>query len=176
MKEVVESAKENAVLIEEIKKVTKQELEWLAKCRECDSMVGGSVSWKVALLCDPVRCKILECKTEANRKLLNISNIKNNIFRLHVQIEKSQITEVMRNGVVMNESEVRNLIKENKDISDREFVSLRQILGQLRMNVGHMDYNRKIIMTVDQFDAFVSDIEKELLTYGYQLFGELDGV
>ena len=171
---MLEDAKENAELVQFIKSLTKEEIKRIRETREFETIKVGTPTYKIAILCDQLRQSLRTTKAHIAKRLWTIDSLSNNIDRLQLQLTTGEITEQMKQGIIMNKEELSSLIQHNRWLKDGEFSAVYALLADLRGLVGHKDLAKKVIMTIEEFDKFVLDIETYLKKYGYNLFGEFD--
>lgn len=171
--QILKEARENQDLVDFVKTITKEEMQRLKATREYETIPVGTPTYKIAVLCDSLRQNLRKIKMTISQRLWNIDDLTNNLARLNLQLNTHSITETLKNGIVMNEAELKSLIKHHEWVRDGEFNSLYPSLGEMRGVVGHKDISRKIIMDIETFDKFVLDLETYLKNYGYGLFGDI---
>lgn len=171
--EALKEIKGNQDLVDFVGSLTKEEIQRIRDTREFDEVKPGTPTYKIAVLCDSLRQSMRRTLFTIDKRVWSIDDLQNSIRRLEIQLVTHNITETMKNGIVMNESELKSLIQHNKWLKDGEFFALYQLLAELRGVVGHKDVARNVIMTIEQFDAYVLELSEKLKAYGYSLFGEL---
>ena len=174
-KAIIKEAKENEELYKFVKSLTQEEIDRIKEIREHNMAIPGTITYKVSVLQDTLRNQIRIIKSTIAKRLWTIDDLQNNIDRLQIQLIADEfITETMKNGMLMNTSEVNSLTQHSKWLKDGEFNALFSLLGQLRTQVMHKDVSGKIIMTIEEYDKYVLDVEEYLRNYNYELFGELN--
>lgn len=172
--ELLEDIKENEDLIKFVKSLTKEELKSIHDTRAFNEIKPGSWTYKVAILNDQIRSQMRLIKSKLTKHIMTIDQITNNINRLNQQLVTGQIIESMKNGIIMNESELKSLIQQNEWIRQGEVDAIPMSLGEMRALVGHKDVARNIVMELDTYENFVEEIDKQLKEKGFNIFGELD--
>ena len=171
--QMIKDAKENSDLVEFIKSLTKEEMLRIKQIREFSDIKPNTITYNIAVLCDQLRQNVRRLKLDIGKRLWNIDDLTNAITRLNTQLLSGVIVETMKNGVVMNENELKSLIKQHEWLRDGEFFALYPRIAELRSNVGHVDVSKRVIMELDAFDKYVEEIAEYVKKYGYDLFGEL---
>jgi hypothetical protein len=171
--EIVKSAMENEELVSFIKSLTKDEIKRIKATRLFEDLKEGTYGRKVAVLCDSIRSDIRKNKIQLAQRLSVIDSTHTVIQRLKQQLVSGVITEELKPGLKMTPSEVECKMNENVLVKDAEVTNIPVILANIRQYVGHMDVDRKIVMTEDEFEAFAADYEAQLKKRGYDLFKEL---
>ncbi len=173
--EIIQAAKENKELMDFVKSITKEERDWIKEQRKFQEIKPQSPTWKVALTCDAVRTNLRMTKLKLQKRLWNIDDITNKIKRLENQLKPGEtINECVKDGITMNKDELRNYITHHLWLRDGEVAAIPQSLAEMRNWVGHKDVNRKIVMTLKEFDEFVDSVDKNLQEKGYHIFKEVE--
>jgi len=172
---MLEEAKENSDLITFIKSLTKEEIQRVRDTRDYDEIKPHTPAWRVALYNDSIRSALRLKKSTIRKRILTIHDLTNNITRLKDQLESGKITEEIKTGIRMNEREVESLIRQNSWLRDGEVEAIPRTLAEMRGLVGHKDVARNIVMSKEEFDKYVQDIEDDVKSqFGYVIFGELE--
>lgn len=173
-KETIKTAKENSEMIDFIKSLTTEEMQRIKEVREFNEIKPGTNTYKIAIMCDSLRQQMRIKKAEIQKRLWTIDSVTNNVERLKIQL-MTGITEMVKDGLVMNKSEVESLIKHNEWLRDGEFNAMYHLLASIRSLVEHKDVSGRIIMTMPQYDKYVEEVNIYLKKYGYDLFMEFKG-
>jgi len=162
----------DGVTKEDILEFTKEEQEQIRKQREFATIKRDSMSYKVALQCDDLR-KIRDMTMmNIEKRLLNIKNTKLAINRMQVEVTSGVITREIRNGVKMTADELRLEIETAESMAYATALDIPTDLGKLRTIVGFTDVVKNVVMTEDEYDEYVRNVEKSLATFGYKLFDD----
>ena len=167
-------AKENKELMTFIKSLTKEELARIKEVREFQTITKDTPTYNIAILCDTLRQNMRRLKLNIDKRIWSIDDINNNVHRLKIQQASGNITETMKGGIVMNDSELTSLIKHNEWLKEGEFYALYPLFGEIRAIAEHRDIAGNIIMKLSEFDEWVLATKEELKNYGFNLFGGLD--
>lgn len=173
-KKIVQEVRENKEMVDFIKSLTKAEMERIKEVREFETIEKDTPTYNIAVMCDKLRQESRKHKITIERRLMSMAELTNNIRRLEVQLASGNITETMKNNIIMNEQEVKSLIHQNEWMRTGEFYALYTTLAGLRATVGHKDVSGKIIMTIKQFDELVRDVENKVKEFGYDFFGDIN--
>ena len=157
-------------LLEELRKnLTKEELERIDHQREFDKINPGTAAYRMGVAVDPLRRQWLAAKSSIQKHLWNVDNITNQIRRLKAQLVVKNITEELKPGVYMNEHEMEAQIAHAGWLLEGEVNAIAPQLWQIRGVVGQHDLAKEVIVTEEQFDEYVRDVEKQLKGFGYAL-------
>lgn len=173
-KQIVKEAKENEELYRFVKSLTREEIKTIKDARVFNELKPNSTSWKIAVMCDVIRSNARQIISTIEKRLINIDDLSNQINRLHVQISTGQITEEIKPGLKMSESELKSFIQTNNWTRTGEVNAIPKALADLRALVGSPDVTGRIVLDEKSFDLRVEDIEKRLKSRGYDLFEELN--
>lgn len=164
----------NEELLKFVETLKEGEIERIKQTRTFDSLSPGSNRWKIALLCDPLRQQLNLAKSKLEKRLWTIKDLNNKINRLNIQLTTGIITEKLNDNITMNQPEVESLIQNSIWLMNGEFNAVRLVLAEISGLVGHHDYIKNQIITLEQFDNLVEETNIYLNKYGYRLFGELN--
>jgi hypothetical protein len=167
--------KQNDDLVTFVQSLSNEEIARIQEIRKFETLNPNTPRWKVALLCDPLRQQLNLAKSRLAKRLWTIKDLNNKINRLNIQLATNNITEKMADNITMNKPEVESLIQHSLWLSEGEFNAVRLVLADISGLIGHIDYVKKEILTMEQFDKIVEETELYLNKFGYKLFGELDG-
>jgi len=170
----IEEIKENEELLKFVKELKKPEIERIKEIRRFETLKPDTNRFKVALLCDPLRQELRQAETTLMKRMWSMADLQTNIDRLREQLESGNITEEIKQGLIMNKAELQNLIQHNVWLQQGEFNALRIILGKISGMVGHIDYIKNVIISEEQFEQKVEEVKEYAKKYGYDLFGELN--
>ena len=145
-------------------------LKELSVRKEFDGISPGTYSYKIALLNDQLRRKKMDAMNKINDSLKSIGNIVLHIRRLKSQLVSGEIVEKISDIATMNEDELRHQIFMEEHSARVAFQNMIPWLGELRTVVGHFDVARNIVMTEEEYDAYVKETEKRVKEFGYDLF------
>jgi hypothetical protein len=160
-----------AKALEELRStLTHDEISRIDEQRKFDEITPGTPTYRMALHNDGLRAQARMCKSIIEKQRWNIRQLQQANDRLKKQILSGNITEEVRDGVTMTPAEVETLIWKNNWNINSEVLSIPMTLAELRGIVGHMDVARRIVMTQEQFDAYVAEIESHVKEAGFNLF------
>lgn len=146
-----------------------EDVEHIKAGKDFENVKAGTKAYSIALFCDTLRLQLYRDKNVVEKSLINIRNARNSIRRLKTQLLSNAITEQVKEGVFMNEDEMNSLIGHNEWLLKAEVYGLPQILSSIRGVVGHMDHARTIVLTEEEYEAYVFKIEGYLLDLGYEM-------
>ena len=173
-KELLKEVRQNQDLVNFVKSMTKEEMEQIKEQRKFNDIKTGTNEYKIAVLNHPVRSQLRNLKINLMRKLWTINDISNNLKRLDTQLTSGNITELQKdNQTKMNEAELRSFIEHNKWLRQGEMNALYPLLGELRSIVGFKDYAQKIILSMEEYDKVISEVQTKINEHGFDLFGEV---
>lgn len=169
-KKMLKDAKENEELVRFIKSLTKEEIQRIYDARAYDDIKPGTPTHKIALQCDALRRSMRKTKATIDKRVWSIGDLQNKINRLQSQLDSGKITEELKDGITMNEHELTTEIQHYKWTKDGEFYALFNLLAELRGVVGHKDVAKNVILTLEEFDDYVKQLNERVKKFGYDLF------
>lgn len=173
----LQEIKENSDLVQFVKSLTKEEIERIKETREFETIKPLTPTWKVALLNDTVRANIRLCKSKLAKRMMTAHDLQNNIRRLNDQLHGPEIIEEVKPGLKMNKAELASLIQQNQWLLQGEIDAIPRTLAELRGWIAHKDVAKKVVMTVEEYDKYVDEIEAEVeREFGVKIFEELEVV
>jgi hypothetical protein len=162
--------KENSDLVEFVKSLTKEELARVKETREFDTIKPGSPTWRVALYNDSLRQQHRLITSTIKKRVWAIDDIQNKILRLEEQVKTGKITEELKPGITMTAEEVQTLIQHSRWLQEGEVRSIPKSLAELRSIVSHKDVAKNTILSMQEFDSYVKELEETIKKKGYELF------
>lgn len=168
-KEMLSATKQNQVIMDFFKSLTKEEIVRLKEARKFDEIKPGTITYKIALYLDSLRINMRTHKSTIMKRLWNLQNINDNTRRLRDQLESGKITEQLKDGMTMNKYEVKTELVHQEWVAIGEAEAIPQTLGELRGLVGHFDVVKQVIMTEEQFNEYAIGIIKKLRELGHEV-------
>ncbi len=151
--------------------LSEAELERIKQTREMDNVPKGSISYKLAMMQDPLMIELRNNKFKIQKMVWNIRNVNNQIARGQSQLDTNTITELVpETNVVMSKEELITWMKHMTWIQDGEVTGIPTFLMKVRAIVGHNDYEGKSIITEVEFDEYVTEVETEIKELGFSIF------
>jgi hypothetical protein len=148
-----------------------EEAHFISELRQYDSLKPDSLAWKLALHNDTLRTSIRNQQEQIFKRIWNIKDIQNKIDRANLQLSTKEIYEkIGDSGITMNEDELKTYIEHMRWVKKGEVRDIAKQLLQLRANVGHIDLQRNIIMTEEQYEEYVQKIMNEIKGLGHDIF------
>lgn len=159
-------------LLEKIKaSLSPEEAHRLEEMRKYDELKPDTYAFKLAIHNDSLRVAIRQSKEQIWKMIWNIKDIQNKINRCKEQLKSDNIYETIgESKVVMNKYELETYMEHMTWVMKAEVKGLSKHLLQLRANVGHIDIQRNIIMTEDDYESYCKDIEKQVRELGHDIF------
>lgn len=153
--------------------LTDSEKDTIEKHRKLGEFKLNTIRWKVALMNDNVRrIKVRDMKN-IELRLMNMENTDLSIERMEEQIDSGEIFEELRDGVTMTKDELTLQIRRAENMMWADSKDIINDIVSLSSVVGCTDVTMKnIIMTEEEFDKYVREIEDKIQGLGYELFDE----
>lgn len=171
---IVKEAKENEELYQFIKSLTKQEIKQIKDQRSFEELKPNTYGWKTAIMCDQLRRQVRIAKLDITKRIIILDKIKNEINHLKKQKLSGRIIQESRQGIKMTDEELDTLISEKQLTMDGEVTNIPVILADIRKNVGHLDVNRQVIMSEEEYEKYAGGVHETLKARGYDPFSELE--
>ena len=153
-----------------IENLTKSEKDWIRARRELGGYDIGSVGYKVLLFNDPIRVKIKQLKLAIAIRINHIMNTLSTVSRWKVEIETGEIKTRTENGQVMSKDELETAVHRALTTAESEVFTIGKDLADMLSNVGYPDPALNTVMTITDYELYVSNISKQLSGLGYKLF------
>ena len=157
---------------EDIVNLSSEEKQRVKEMRQLMDAEVGSLSYNIFLYSDQVRRMIRERKNTLNKRLWNIEDLGNQIFRLQKQLDSKKILETLKDGMTMTPDEVKTSMKHRQWIRDGEAENIPYLLAETRSFVGHKDVAGNTIMSLENFDKYAESILETLRGYGYEILSQ----
>jgi len=158
-------------VLEELRgQLSKDELQRIKQQREFQSISRDTNSFPLGLAVDPLRLQLRKAKSIVEKSLWQIQNLGAKINRIDADIASDNITEELRPGVLMNEEEATLQKKYSEWLIEGELQSLPMELWQMRGVVGQHDMAGNVIISEEEFDAYLSDVKERVKRMGHVLF------
>jgi len=150
--------------------LTSAEISRIEEQRKFNELKPKTFSWMIAVHLDSIRRMFREKDNLLSKRLWNIENLNNNIKRCLDEIKSGNISTEVSPGLKMNVTELKTHIKYQEWLIIGEVRSIPEILAEIRAIVGHKDVLNTVVMSEEQFDKYVENIQVKLREQGYDLF------
>lgn len=158
-------------ILEKIKAdLTPEEAQRIEEIRQYDKLTPGSVSEKIVLALDSLQRQKADCKFKIAQRMFNIQKLKASDARYNKQLITGIITDKFDDKTTMTVEEIKTQLFYNNYTAFGERRQILDILGDLRAIVGSIDLKRRVIITEEEYNDYVNQIEKDLAELGQNLF------
>jgi len=171
-KEIMKSAKENEELKKFIQSLRVEEIKYLRKVRDFETVKPGTWSYKIALYNDAIRSNIRGLKIQVEKTLSEIGNIGHTITNCNAELKAGLRTTKNDKGFTMTVDELKSYVQTLRWLRNAEAASLAITLGKMRGEVKFKDVAMNVIMTHEEFEEYCVKIDERLKVYGYSLCGK----
>jgi len=155
--------------IEVGKDISQEEMKRVEQQREFDKIPPNTLSYKIALLNDPIIVQRQQIQLMVQKRLLNIRQMKDKMFRLRAQLLGGVIQERLRDDLTMNEYEVTTEIRHIEYLSKTEAFDVVHQLQVLRAYVGRLGLRGDTPYTEEDHDQYCLATFAELKELGHEV-------
>lgn len=128
------------------------------------------LGWNIAVACDDLRRKLGIIEMTLDKAMYEIKLTLATRLRYGMELKAGSITTELRPGVPMIKEELQAEFDNMQSRIIGMVRDLHPVLGKYRGLVGHLGVDGRTIVTKEEFDKNVKDIETELKELGYPLF------
>jgi hypothetical protein len=156
--------------LEEVRRtMSKEELNRVQQMRHFDSIERGTPSYRIGLAADQLRLMWEQAKNEVAKSVFNIKNLRAQVLRIAEQRAGGVAIEEVKPGVPMNDLELEALQEHHTYAMQVERRAIIVGLWQARGIVGQHDLANNLILSEEDYDAFVESTDVQLRGLGVSI-------
>ena len=128
------------------------------------------VGFRIAVANDTLYRQLGVNKMTIGKAMFDLRNLVATKQRLEVELKKGKITRELRPGVPMTKDEIQAELFYLPPQIEATILDMHPVLGKMRGLVGHHKVNREVVLTMEEFNAYVLQLEQDIKKLGYDLF------
>lgn len=149
--------------------MSKEELRRVQQMRHFDTIEKGTPSYRIGLAADQLRLMWEQARNEVEKGIFNIKNLRAQQMRVVEQKGGGVVIEEVKEGIPMNNLELDALHAHHEYAIKAERKAIVVGLWQARGIVGQHDLANAVIVSEEDYDAYVENVDVRLRGLGVSI-------